>query len=237
MKKKLLLTIAIGFVVVGSNSIVYSEPSPPPPPPDILTSDVSLQYYDIDGKVVSTNANAAQGGYHNPQSKASLNIWDDTYSFIAKTNGPATESGFVRFGDYDLWFNIITLEPYESKTDSDGDGFKDVGGDFLVKWKGENLPTYFDFVFGFGLGNAKTYDIAYYRFDDIFLSSINNQADGTYEMKIVNKSGKNIGALSHLMTYGIKGETPPPAVPEPATMLLFGTGLAGLAAVARRRKN
>ena len=56
-------------------------------------------------------------------------------------------------------------------------------------------------------------------------------------MKIVNKSGKNIGALSHLMTYGIKGETPPPAVPEPATMLLFGTGLAGLAAVARRRKN
>ena len=42
---------------------------------------------------------------------------------------------------------------------------------------------------------------------------------------------KNIGKLSHI------GEVGGALVPEPATMLLFGTGVAGLAGIARRKRS
>ncbi len=72
-----------------------------------------------------------------------------------------------------------------------------------------------------------------------------NQEPAWYLFDIMSWNGKETielqnfwpqqGAISHVSIYG-GGESPPPPVPEPATMLLFGTGLVGLAGLARRKR-
>ena len=51
-------------------------------------------------------------------------------------------------------------------------------------------------------------------------------------------NGNNIPEISHLAVFNPTGGAPPPTdpVPEPATMLLLGSGLLGSGALARRRR-
>jgi hypothetical protein len=65
-----------------------------------------------------------------------------------------------------------------------------------------------------------------------------NYGHGSEQYLGANWNGKwnDEGALNNIGGFIVESTSPAP-VPEPATMLLFGTGLAGLAAVGRRKRD
>lgn len=136
--------------------------------------------------------------------------------FSKAENGKETEST-IHFG-YDFGLSYTSNDkPNENL------------GSFTFSWSGSPLPVTFDLVFLLKAGD----DFALYFFDNFELTQYPTTASGTYKVSFTNNGGQ-YPALSHLSVFGRQEPTQP--VPEPATMLLFGSGIIGLAAVARRKK-
>jgi|GEM_PF-1440256 len=119
-----------------------------------------------------------------------------------------------------------------------------LGGGFTFLYKDENLSGEWT-----NEGEGRIYSHALVNSPAYFLIKTGQVTDdknthflfqniGELNLAVINLSAmgfntiSNITGVSHISEFG--GSTP---VPEPATMLLFGAGMAGLVGVARQRKN
>lgn len=86
-------------------------------------------------------------------------------------------------------------------------------------------------------GIPTPYAFEYDGFTDVFTAAMTGLTAGTtYHIKLaIADSGDYVLDSGVFLQAGSFSEDPVPTIPEPTTMVLFGTGLAGLAAFGRRK--
>ena len=153
---------------------------------------------------------------------------DELDAFVAGfTNlkdSPSVNSGFV----------YTTIDGMTFGINVSGNNQGQPMGDWEFSWSGVVPNTTIDLFMV--VKSANTY-VGYF-FDDVLLAVDPGLYDGTWEVSFKNNGGQFAG-LSYIGVFvgDIKGEPRIGEVPEPTTMLLFGTGLIGLAGISRRKRS
>ncbi len=216
--KNILIAVTVGLVFSAGNVLALSH------------SDVSLGGLPSDAFYDAVLGGGGAGG-GNPTLSELNEIRLNDWNWVSGDDRPLGDPAFVQLAKYDDDGNDSGSALSGLEFSFTNVGIDSTSGEFTVNWTAGPVPSYFDFVFALKGSTSR----AYYYFDGFGIGETpapDGGVAGSFTVSFSNP-GEQTPRLSNITLYGRGASNP---IPEPATMLLFGAGLAGLAGVARKKR-
>ncbi len=211
MKKLLFSSIAAGLILAGTFEQVQAD--------SINVNDMKLNGHSADAAIFLKDNDSATELNDLVDIKKLFS--GNEFTFITKDDplGGAPATG-----------TLGTIE-FELLASSSSTSKEWTSGTWTLSWSSAStiFPITIDLVAVLKAGNG----YAAFLFDDEILSVAGTNISDPWVITFEN-GGKQIPDLSHFSLYG-RDVTPQTPVPEPATLLLFGSGLIAFASLRRRK--